>query len=555
MSKKFKIAAVIKDEASKKFSVRISFIDINGKKSTITVARSLLNNYRRLIDELEDHGAKIRPGSNRKIIARRLCTLAETARHQFRVKDFGWQSDGSFISFTFKVIRKKHSAQIVAPLSAYRKHLDVRGSLSDWKKTIASNAKYSSPMVFSICAAFAAATLKLSDLNSFGFMLVGPTKAGKSSIQLAAGSVIGFYEEKHLPNFRITEAALEELTASFNDHAVIVNEAELLPGETKERVRTLRSFAYRLAEGQSKGFSQTIYRPRTFYRTIFIGSIENLSAPKQNLMLPNRISGSEVRLFDISAVSKGAADVFDRAPKTLHGAERTKWVDDKFEAIRDGSFNNCGVAYRPFVTYLVKNPKAARMFLNKEALRFFNSIVSSNEEAAIRHIAKYFSTIVAAGLLAVELGILPWSRNRVISSAKRCFSRAVKSLPTDATALRQACQRLLGEFKAGGLVRHDSKRKPNADLDLAKGYYTGSGKHRLVTIRGKAFIDLIGSHDLAFRLLEKWNQAGLILSARRKAKHRRSLKDFEAQHKWPNGSRPRSIQIRWNFKKLKRAVR
>ncbi|MGC2823733.1 MAG: hypothetical protein WA322_05800, partial [Pseudolabrys sp.] len=46
--------------------------------------------------------------------------------------------------------------------------------------------------------------------------------AGKSSIQLAAGSVIGFYEEKHLPNFRITEAALEELTASFNDHAVIV---------------------------------------------------------------------------------------------------------------------------------------------------------------------------------------------------------------------------------------------------------------------------------------------------------------------------------------------
>jgi hypothetical protein len=544
MSKKLKIAAVIKDEVSKKFSVRISFIDINGKKSTITVARSLLNNYRRLIDELEDHGAKIRPGSNRKIIARRLSTLAETARHKFRVKDFGWQSDGSFISFAFKVTRSilrrsLHRCQPIGNISMYGDH-SVIG-----KK-----------QVFSICATFAAATLKLSDLNSFGFMLVGPTKAGKSSIQLAAGSVIGFYEEKHLPNFRITEAALEELTASFNDHAVIVNEAELLPGETKElRVRTLRSFAYRLAEGQSKGFSQTIHRPRTFYRTIFIGSIENLSVPKQDLILPNRISGSEVRLFDISAVKKGAADVFDRAPKTLHSAERTKWVDDKFRAIRNGSLNNCGVAYLPFIRHLVKEPKAARIFLNKEALRFFNSIVSPNEEAAIRHIAKYFATIVAAGLLAVELGILPWSRNRVISSAKRCFSRAVKLLPTDANALRQACQCLLGEFKAGGLVKHSGKRKPNADLDVAKGYYTGSGKHRLVTIRGKAFIDLIGSHDLAFQLLEKWNQAGLILSARRKAKHQRSLKDFEAQDKWPNGSRPRSIQIRWNFKKLKMAVR
>ena len=134
---------------------------------------------------------------------------------------------------------------------------------------------------------------------------------------------LGFSEGKHLPNFRITEAALEELTASFNDHAVIVNEGELLSGETKElRARTLRSFAYRLAEGQSKGFSQTIHRPRTFYRTIFIGSIENLSVPKHNLILPNRISGSEVRLFDIPAVKEGAADIFDRAPKTLHGSER-----------------------------------------------------------------------------------------------------------------------------------------------------------------------------------------------------------------------------------------
>ena len=541
MSKHFTITAIIKDKASQKFWVRISFTDINGKKSSITVPRSLLNNPRRLTDELGDHGAKLPLGANTKKIAHQLCKLANTAVRELRVKDFGWQADGSFVSFKFKVIRKKRSMRIVSPLSSYRQHLDMRGSLAGWKKTIAANAKYSSAMVFSICAAFAAATLKQSDLNSFGLMLVGPTKAGKSCIQLAAGSVIGFFDEKHLPNFRITEAALEELTVSFNDHVLIVNEGELLPGETREeRARTLRSFAYRLAEGQSKRFSKTVHRPQIFYRTIFIGSMENL--PTQGPMLPNRISGSEVRLFDISATRRGAVDIFDRAPNRLHDAERTKWADDKFRTIRNGILNNCGVAYRPFVAHLTKEPETAQSFLDKEAASFFKSITSANDAAAIRHIAKYFFAIVAAGLLAVDLGILPWSPKRVKSSAKRCFSRAVKILPTNANVLRQACQRLLAEFKAGGLVKHDRKRKPNTDFDHAKGYYSGSGKHRLVTIRGQALINLIGSHELAFRLLQKWDQAGLIMSGLQKAKHRRSLKDFETQVKWPDGSRPRSIQ-------------
>ena len=130
--------------------------------------------------------------------------------------------------------------------------------------------------------------------------------------------------------------------------------------------------------------------------------MENL--PTQSPMLPNRISGSEVRLFDTSATRRGAVDIFDRAPNRLHGAERTKWADDKFRTIRNGVLNNCGVAYRPFVTHLIKEPEAARSFLDKEVASFFKSITSPNDAAAIRHIAKYFSVIVAAGLLAVDLG-------------------------------------------------------------------------------------------------------------------------------------------------------
>jgi hypothetical protein len=128
-------------------------------------------------------------------------------------------------------------------------------------------------------------------------------------------------------------------------------------------------------------------------------------------------------------------------------------------------------------------------------------------------------------------------------------------LPNERTIFRQVLKDLIAEFTCGTLVKHSNKKNSNIALELAKGYYTGSGKHRVVTIRGQAFIDLIGSNDLAFRLLQKWDKAGLIKSKNRKVKACQHLKDFESQDTWPNGKRPRSIQIQWNIEKIKRAIR
>lgn len=557
MSKNAKVSVVIEDQKTNTFSLKIIFRDIYRNRKSIVVPRALLTDRRRLIAELNNHGAPLPPKCNIETFLQYIRKSEKIAPHKYRAKDYGWQDDGSFVSFTRTLKPNKSNTRAkIAPLSPFADHLVKNGKLRKWRNTVAQNAKYSSPMVFSICAAFTAATLKISDLNTFGFMLVGPTKTGKSSIQLAAGSVIGFSEEKHLPNFRCTDAALEELTASFNDHVLLINEGELITGETSEqRAQKLRAFAYRLAEGQSKGFSKTINRPRSFYRTIFIGSMENHSVLQQRLTQSNQISGSEARVFDILAATEHSGDVFDRAPETLQDGKRKKWADDKFKKLHDGVKENCGVAYRPYVTYLIKYPNASRRFLRRATDRFFKKIASTSNDAGIRQIAKYAANIVAAGLLARKLKILPWSRKLIEGSAKRCFNRAIKLLPTERAIFRQVLKDLIAEFTCGTLVKHSNKNNSNTALDLAKGYYTGSGKHRVVTIRGQAFIDLIGSNDLAFRLLQKWDKLGLIKSKNRNAKTCQSLKDFESQDTWPNGKRPRSIQILWNIKKIRKALR
>jgi hypothetical protein len=128
-------------------------------------------------------------------------------------------------------------------------------------------------------------------------------------------------------------------------------------------------------------------------------------------------------------------------------------------------------------------------------------------------------------------------------------------LPTQKNMFRQALKHLIAEFKGGGFVNLSNKNNSNTALDFARGYYTGSGKHSVVTIRGQAFIESIGSNDLAFRLLQKWDKLGLIKSKKRKTKACQNLKNFESQVTWPDGERHRSIQILWDINKIKKAIR
>lgn len=550
MSKGIKVRAIIEDEEKKTFSVILSFSDITRKRKSIIIPRAQLSNPRKLIEELENYGARLPRDCNKQLLAKRLCKQADNAPQKLRVASFGWQRDGSFVSFKFNKVKGSHRNRLVAPSSPFASHLHLRGTLGGWKKTVACNAKYSSPMVLSICAAFAAATLKLSDIGTFGFMLVGPTKIGKSAVQLAAGSVIGFAREQHLPNFRNTEAALEELTASFSDHILIANEGELIPGDTKEaRARMLRSFAYRLAEGQSKGFSRTLDRPRTFYRTIFIGSIENPSMPQDRVVA----TGSEVRLFDIAAASNGRSDVFDRVPKRHCGTERAKWAERKFRTIRNGCQSNSGVAYSRFIKELVKDPKNVQIFLNKESQCFLRSAVPPDCDAAVRHIAKYFSHVAAAGLLAAKLGIVPWSCATVRKSVRRCLKRALRNVPTEAVVLRQAVDSLRAKFGDGVLLKYEQDQKLVRGFGDAAGYFVESPQGRLVTMRAQELINIVGSQETAFRLLRKFSDAGLLLGGA-KSKTASAVKDFETQQKWPDGSRPRSVQIIWDAKKILKAV-
>jgi hypothetical protein len=99
-------------------------------------------------------------------------------------------------------------------------------------------------------AAVAAPLLGMAKLPSFGVLLHGPGKAGKSTMLLAAASVGDYGQEKDLPNFRATDAAFGEIPAAFNDSLLPLNELGLLKGSAAEKYLRLRDFTYGFAEGR-----------------------------------------------------------------------------------------------------------------------------------------------------------------------------------------------------------------------------------------------------------------------------------------------------------------
>jgi uncharacterized protein (DUF927 family) len=132
---------------------------------------------------------------------------------------------------------------------------DRQGSLAAWRQHVAEPARMSSRLAFAICLGLAAPLLRRTELHSFGVFVAGLSKTGKSTMQIAGGSVIGLSTEDELPSFDITEAGFSELLAGSNDFLVPLNENGLMPGTAAECTVRLRRMAYVIAQGSGTTYS------------------------------------------------------------------------------------------------------------------------------------------------------------------------------------------------------------------------------------------------------------------------------------------------------------
>ena len=340
-----KLVAIAEDEATRGFIAVMKFRDIDGQIRRIEQPRSTLRKIEKLKEALDDAGACLSSDDRKNYDAIR--ALSSSVDHAERWKyapHVGWYDDHRAFVLPGRVIGRPRGNAVIFPPRGQNDHhrfeFSFKGSHKNWVTSVAEPARYSSCMVLGICMALAAPLLDFLNCQSFGILLSDRSKSAKSTALVVAGSVIGIASENALPNFRTTDAALGELPAAFNDIAMPINELGLLKGSAKDRYERIRDFSYGFAEGRGTTYSKFVAHSdgncgHKWRGLVFATGEETLD----QIALAageSRSMGESIRWIDLRGTHRGAADIFDRCPKSVSADDRTKWAKRQCKDLRRG---------------------------------------------------------------------------------------------------------------------------------------------------------------------------------------------------------------------------
>jgi hypothetical protein len=553
LKENLKLIAIAEDKATNEFFAVVRYRDVKGDFRNKEVPLAALDDASGLRKELINAGAYFASDAVDPLSGIRVLQAAkEQAPQWVYAKQLGWEG-GLFVRAK-GVVGKQNQDSLLKPpraLHPVAKKMGKGGTLDGWRQSIAGPAAHSSRVVTAICAAFAAPLLKFAGVGSFALFFTGPSKVGKSTLTLAAGSAIGFKSENSLPNFRSTDAALGELPGQFNDHMVPLNELGLMRGTSRERRQRQRELAFGAAEGHSTTYSRLSPASNTGqdeYRSILVANGEETSDELAMRAGEFRLAGECHRWIDVPALERASPDIFDLAP-ALDIAKRAVWFSTTCAAMRKGCRLHHGVAIRHFVGEFAAQKKKVRAELHKLRGSFVDAVAQGETDHVVLHMAKNFGHLYAAGVLAVRFKTVPWSEELVLKCIRACYTAARREIKTEAELLRRSLLRLNAKAqKQTILMNKNSKVKSLKDVD---GYRRKEGQKIVLTVRAMAFKNWFADQRQPRLVLESLQKQGR-LGGCGTPQRGQGIVWAERQVNWPDGTRARSIVITLADKRLLR---
>ena len=355
-----------------------------------------------------------------------------------------------------------------------------KGTLDEWKKEVARYCRLSSRLRLAVGVPFAAAILHRLNIDTFGFHLVGTTSSGKTLCLRVAGSVPGFNSEAGVTTWDGTPTGLEQLALGRRHNVLPLDETGVIEGDEKKTADFLRLSAYRLAKNRQKHRAGEYARRHTVdsdLRNIVLSTGEDV------LQVGRRLSGQDVRLIQIPACVSDSDDIFD-AENASEIVGKTTDQRERFVNTREAAtYKFQGVALIEFLSWLVDDHYADRDL--KIAVEEFIAkapIPQSQSRKAFARIRRRIAAIYAGMALAIDYGILPFSKEATLRDLRTCMNDAINllienegtgsaapSLSNDAL-ISQFRERLIGAkfIKAGAYAKR--KNLTAEQIEAADGF-------------------------------------------------------------------------------------
>lgn len=292
---------------------------------------------------------------------------------------------------------------------------DTRGSLADWQKQVAAYASGNDRFALFLSAAFAPPLLQITDDASGGLHIHGDSSTGKTAALGMAASVWGSPRSQVRP-WRATTNSLEAQATKRCDLLLPLDEmGQAQPDQVADSV-------YLLFNESSKGrMTQTVQeRPASRWRTFTLSTGEVTVAEKIGEMrgAPPAKAGLDARLVNIRADAGAGMGVVQQ----LHGFKSSHALVDHLEHA-GRQFH--GIAGRAFLDRLVAerndDAEALRARIKATRDRFKALVPAKYAMGQVLRVLDRFSLVAAAGELAIEWGILPWTAGEAERAAWSLF--------------------------------------------------------------------------------------------------------------------------------------
>jgi putative DNA primase/helicase len=341
----------------------------------------------------------------------RLIQTFETSAHKIAPTKPGWCA-GPVPAFklTNGEIIGAYPALVATHYASRTFLASYRPAAEKWRDSMAPFMAENHILIVAALLPLASTLLELLGENSFGLHLQGPSSIGKSTAAIVANSA---FSTGDLRSVAATANGLEPLFASHNDCLLVLD--EMLPR------KGLAGDLYKFANGSAKARadSQGGAVAAASWKTILLttGEITPSEACKEEVqtgtlvrLITTPAGGHKFRMFDsIGAFETAGAFV---------------------SAIKSAAKEHAGSFGPAFIEELCRDlPAATRKakdYLDHAHKRLIARAAGRWSSSQHHRILRSFAQNEAAGLLALDFGLAPWTREDSIAAVEHCAFRALR---------------------------------------------------------------------------------------------------------------------------------
>jgi uncharacterized protein (DUF927 family) len=473
VSSAFEIIGASRDPNGHGWGKWIRYSDADGRLHTRHVPDSVLHgDPAALCAMLADAGLRINR-THQRLFANYLSGV-EVPGRVTHVERTGWHDIGGHPVFVLQdgAISAKSGERVVLDSSAAGPY-EARGTLEDWRKTVGMSAHGHALPVFVVSAALAGPLLHLAGQEGGGIHIFGGSSKGKTTLLKIAASVLGRGDTSsgYLRAWRATANGLEGVAASATDTILILDELGVI------EARDAAAGVYSLANGVGKSRAArdgSLRNPRS-WRVLILSSGETPIETKLAEDRGRRVrAGQLIRLPDISADRGRGFGVFDNAGPTGHAA-------DLAQSFASAAVSTYGTAGPEFVRKIVdEGPEDVGATVRDMVDQFVSRHVGKNSDGQVVRAAQRFGLIAAAGELATEFAITPWTRGEATTAAGWAFDTWLAQRGGgEAAEVRQAIEQVSLFIEQHGESRfEDVDAVVPAVVHNRAGWRTGKGRER-----------------------------------------------------------------------------